>query len=92
MSDNENIIETIDENGIPIKFQLFDVIEYKGQDYAMLLPVEEEGEDTEPELVLMRLVSEGDEEYSFETIDDEDEFNEVAEYIATVEEDIDDED
>ena len=86
MTDNENadIIETIDEEGNTIKFQLFDVIEYDEQEYAMLLPLDEEQEDEDdPELVLMRLVSDG-EEYSLETIDDEDEFNEVSEYIESL--------
>ena len=92
MSENENIIETIDEEGNPIKFQLFDVIEFNGQEYAMLLPLDEEDEDAEPELVLMRLVADGDDEYSFETIDSEDEFNAVAEYIANLEEEYEEED
>ena len=86
MTDNENadIIETIDEEGNVIKFQLFDVIEYDGQEYAMLLPLDEPQEDEDdPELVLMRLVSDG-EEYSLETIDDEDEFYEVSEYIESL--------
>ncbi len=83
--ENENFIETVDEEGNPIYFQLFDVIEYEGKEYAMLLPVDEEGNEEEPddpELVLMRLVSEGD-EYSFETIEDEEEFEAVAEYIES---------
>lgn len=92
MSENENIIETIDEEGNPIKFQLFDVIEFNEQEYAMLLPLDEEDEDAEPELVLMRLVADGDDEYSFETIDSEDEFNAVAEYIANLEEEYEEED
>lgn len=86
MTDNENadIIETIDEEGNTIKFQLFDVIEYNEQEYAMLLPLDEPQEDEDdPELVLMRLVSDG-EEYSLETIDDEDEFYEVSEYIESL--------
>ena len=86
MTDNEkaDIIETIDEEGNVIKFQLFDVIEYDGQEYAMLLPLDEPQEDEDdPELVLMRLVSDG-EEYSLETIDDEDEFYEVSEYIESL--------
>ena len=79
-----DIIETIDEEGNPISFKLFDVIEYNGNEYAMLLPIDEEQEDEDdPELVLMRLIAEGD-EYSLETIEDEDEFNEVAEYIESL--------
>jgi len=88
MADDENIIETVDEEGNPIKFQLFDIIEYNDQEYAMLLPYDEEDEDDDPEIVLMKLVADGDDEYSFETIDDEKEFEAVAEYIANIEDEV----
>lgn len=78
-----DIIETVDEEGNPISFKLFDVIEYEGKEYAMLLPLEDADEE-DPELVLMRLVTDG-EDYAFETIDDEDEFEAVSEYIESFE-------
>ena len=80
--DKFELIETVDEEGNPITFQLFDVIEFEGKDYALLLPYDEENEDEEAEMILMRLETEGD-EYTFETIEDEDEFNAVAEYIES---------
>lgn len=76
-----DIIETVDEEGNPISFKLFDVIEYEGKEYAMLLPLEDADEE-DPELVLMRLVTDGD-DYAFETIDDEAEFEAVSEYIES---------
>ena len=76
-----DIIETVDEEGNPISFKLFDVIEYEGNEYAMLLPLEDADEE-DPELVLMRLVTDG-EDYAFETIEDEDEFEAVSEYIES---------
>ena len=79
-----DIIETVDEEGNPISFKLFDVIEFNEKEYAMLLPMDEEDSD-DPELVLMRLVTDG-EDYAFETIDDEDEFNAVSDYIISLEE------
>ena len=78
-----DIIETVDEKGNPISFKLCDVIEYEGKEYAMLLPLEDADEE-DPELVLMRLVTDG-EDYAFETIDDEDEFEAVSEYIESFE-------
>ncbi len=78
-----DIIETVDEEGNTITFKLFDVIAFEGKEYALLLPLDEEDSD-DPELVLMRLISE-DEEYSFETIDDEEEFEKVSEYIESIE-------
>ena len=81
MADEDQIIETIDENGNVIKFELFDIVEVDEQEYALLLPVDEE-ESTE--VVLMRLSKEG-EEYLFETIDDDEEFEKVAAYVESME-------
>lgn len=82
----DNIIETIDEDGEVIKFELFDVIEFEEKEYALLLPVgvEVDEDSDESEMVLMRLVKDG-EDYSFETIDDEEEFERVSDYIESIE-------
>ena len=82
MADEDQIIETIDENGNVIKFELFDIVEVDEQEYALLLPVDEEEESTE--VVLMRLSKEG-EEYLFETIDDDEEVEKVAAYVESME-------
>ena len=81
MADEDQIIETVDENGNVIKFELFDIVEVDEQEYALLLPVEEEEGD---EGVLMRLSKDGD-EYLFETIDDDEEFDKVATYVENME-------
>ena len=82
MADEDQSIEAIDENGNVIKFELFDIVEVDEQEYALLLPVDEEEESTE--VVLMRLSKEG-EEYLFETIDDDEEFEKVAAYVESME-------
>ncbi len=85
MADEDQIIETLDENGNVIKFELYDIVEVDEQEYALLLPVDDEEESDE--VVLMRLTKDG-EDYLFETIDDDAEFDKVAAYI----ENMDDED
>ncbi len=84
MAEEDQIIETIDENGNVIKFELYDIVEVDEQEYALLLPVDEEEGD---EVVLMKLTKDG-EDYLFETIDDDAEFDRVAAYV----ENMDDED
>jgi len=88
MAEEEKIdlIETVDEDGNKISFQLFDVIEFNGQEYALLLPVDDVDEE-DPELVIMRLIAEG-EDYSFETIEDDEEFNAVSAYIDELSEEV----
>jgi len=82
MADEDQIIETVDENGQVVKFELFDVVEVDDKEYALLLPVEEEESD---EVVLMRLTKDGD-EYLFETIEDDEEFDKVAKYVESMDE------
>jgi len=83
MAEEDQIIETVDENGQVVKFELFDIVEVDEQEYALLLPVEEEEENEE--IVLMKLTKDG-EEYLFETIDDDAEFEKVANYVENMDE------
>lgn len=83
--EENSLIETVDEEGNVINFELYDLIEVDGQEYALLLPADAEDEDSEEaEIILMRATKDG-EEYIFETIEDEDEFNKVEKYIQTLE-------
>lgn len=82
MAEEDQIIETLDENGNVVKFELYDIVEVDEQEYALLLPVEEEESD---EIVLMKLTKDGD-EYLFETIDDDAEFDKVAQYVESMDE------
>ena len=91
MENEENqLIETVDENGNVITFELYDIVEVEEQEYALLLPTEVEEDSDEAELVIMRLTKDG-EDYIFETIDDDDEFNKVAEYIESISDEEDEE-
>lgn len=83
----EQLIETIDEEGNVINFELIDIIEMEGKEYGLLLPKENDDSEEEKEVVLMRLTKEG-EEYVFEMIEDDDEFNKVVDYIDSIEDDI----
>lgn len=80
MAEEEQIIETVDENGNVVKFELFDIVEVDEKEYALLLPADEDDAD---EVVLMRISKDG-EEYLFETIDDDEEFEKVAEYVENM--------
>lgn len=82
------IIETIDEDGQTVELELLDVVDVEGVEYAILREVEagdEEEDELESEAVLMRLIRNG-EEFTFETIESDEEFNIVAEYIGSLDE------
>lgn len=78
----DNIIEITDDDGTVIKCELYDIIEFENKQYALL--VEADSDEEEPEVVLMRYTEEGEDSY-FETIDDDDEFDRVSEYIESLE-------
>ena len=84
-NEEKQLIETVDEDGNVINFELYDIVEVDGQEYALLLPAEEdEADDEDGEIVLMRLTKDG-EDYLFETIEDDEEFNKVEAYIQSLE-------
>ena len=85
MSDNpENIIETIEENRKTICCELFNIIEFEGNEYALLLP-QEEKDNEDAEFVVMKIMEDED-DIAFINLDD-DEFNRVSEYIENIQDD-----
>lgn len=79
--EEKQIIETIDENGEIVNFELFDIVEVEDKEYALLLPADSK-EDND-EVILMRLTKDG-EDYLFEAIEDDAEFDRVSEYIENL--------
>ena len=82
MENNEfEIIKTIGEKGEEIELKLIDIITVNDVDYALLLPADADiDNEDECEIVLMRLKQDNN-DYVFETIEDEDEFDLVSQAI-----------
>ena len=70
----DNIIVLNDENGEEVKFEFLDLIEYENEQYVVLLPVLEEGEEDDGEVVILKVddTDEDSEEESYVSVDDED--------------------
>ena len=91
-SEQGRIIKTQDENGEIYSFELIDVVEYEGNEYGLLALVDEDEassngkgeaeEETEEEVVIMRL-QKADDAYTFETIEDDEEFNKIIAYLES---------
>ena len=78
----DNIIILNDEDGNQVKFEFLDLIELDDEEYVVLLPVTEEGEEDEGEVVILRLEDNDDEdsdEESYVSVDDDEILNRVFE-------------
>ena len=73
----DNVIILNDENGEEVKFEFLDLVELDDEEYVVLLPVLEDGEEDEGEVVILK-VEDTDEE-SYVSVEDEDTLNKVFE-------------
>lgn len=75
----DNIIILNDENGNEVKFEFLDLVELDEEEYVVLLPVSEEGEEDEGEVVILKLedTDENSEEESYVGVEDEEILNKV---------------
>ena len=74
----DNIIILNDEEGNEVEFEFLDLIEYEGEEYVVLLPVEES--DEAGEVVILKLEdTESEDEESYVSVDDDDVLNKVFE-------------
>lgn len=76
----DNLIELEDEDGNILKCALYDIIEFEGKQYAILIDATN-GIDTDDSETIVVKYTEDDGTSYFETIDDDDEFDRVSEYI-----------
>ena len=77
----DNIIILNDENGNEVKFEFLDLIELDDEEYVVLLPMTEEGEEDEGEVVILKVedVEDDPDMETYVSIDDEDTLNAVFE-------------
>ena len=83
MEDEEldNIVILNDEDGNEVQFEFLDLVELDDEEYVVLLPVTDEGEEDEGEVVILKLedTDEESEEESYVGVEDEEILNKVFE-------------
>lgn len=69
----DNIITLNDEDGNEVKFEFLDLVELDNEQYVVLLPVLEEGEEDDGEVVILKIedTDEDSEEESYVSVDNE---------------------
>ena len=78
----DNIVILNDEEGNEVKFEFLDLVELDDEEYVVLLPITEEGEEEEGEVVILKVEDTDDEdaeEESYVSVEDEDILNRVFE-------------
>lgn len=91
---DEDIITLTDENGNDVDFLLLDVVEYNGDDYMVMVPMDDEeieDSDDEDEVVILKVIRDGEEE-TYSGVEDEDVLNAVFEIFQEENANEDDED
>ena len=75
----DNIVVLNDEQGNEVKFEFLDLVELEEEEYVVLLPVSEEGEEDEGEVVILKLedTDENAGEESYVGVEDEEILNKV---------------
>ena len=78
---DDNIVVLNDEEGNERQFEFLDLVELDDEEYVVLLPVTEEGEEEEGEVVILKLedTDEDSEEESYVGVEDEEILNKVFE-------------
>ena len=75
----DNIVVLNDEDGNEVEFEFLDLIQYEGEDYVVLLPTEDDGEDAGEVVILKLEDTESEEEESYVSVEDEEVLNKVFE-------------
>ena len=69
----DNIVILNDEQGNEVKFEFLDLIDFENEQYVVLLPVLEEGEEDDGEVVILKLEDSEDdsEQESYVSVENE---------------------
>ena len=67
----DNIIVLNDEEGKEVQFEFLDLVEYESEEYVVLLPIPEEGEEDSGEVVILKVEdTDSEDEESYVSVDD----------------------
>ena len=72
-----NLVTMVDDNGEEFVLEVLDTIDYKGKTYTAFLPADLDENDPDYGIVLLENVIDENDEEVFDTIDDEEELDDV---------------
>ncbi|MBO2516691.1 MAG: DUF1292 domain-containing protein [Clostridiales bacterium] len=73
--EEDNIIELTDEDGCVVKFEYITTVDYEGEEYLIVMPVDEEHpeaeQEEEAEVVILKIEKDENDEDVYTSVDDE---------------------
>lgn len=86
MSDDfgSDYITIVDDDGQESELEVVDSIEYKDQTFTLFLPADLSEDDPDYGFIILRETADENGDTIFESIDDEDELNDVYEHFMTL--------
>lgn len=80
----DSFVTMVDENGEEFTLELLESIDYRDQTYTAFLPADIDENDPDYGLVLLRNATDENGDEVYDTIDDEDELNDVYEQFMRI--------
>ena len=79
-----DFITIIDDDGQEFELEVLDSMDYKGETFTALLPANMDEEDPDYGLIILRVVQDENGDELFESIDDDDELQDVYEHFMVI--------
>ena len=79
-----DIITIVDDDGTEFELELLDTMDYKGQTFTAFLPANMDEDDPDYGIIILRSVIDENGDELFESIDDDDELQDVSEHFSVL--------
>ena len=79
-----DFVTIIDDEGNEFELELLDTIDYNGESFAAFLPTDMDEDDPDYGLIILSVVNDENGDELFESIDDDDQLQQVYEMFMTV--------
>ena len=79
-----DFITIVDDDGAEFELEVLDTMDYKGQTFMAFLPANMDEEDPDYGIIILRSVEDENGDELFESIDDEEQLNDVYEHFMVL--------
>ena len=79
-----DFVTIIDDEGNEFELELLDTIDYNGESFAAFLPTDMDEDDPDYGIIILRSVLDENGDELFESIDDDDELQDVYEHFSVL--------